>query len=52
MSLGNLEMLTDVDITFTEGRIYGLVGRNGIGKVKKKRERNMNNKTEKEIKNH
>jgi ATPase subunit of ABC transporter with duplicated ATPase domains len=33
MALGNLEMLTDVDISFNEGRIYGLVGRNGIGKV-------------------
>ena len=34
MALGNLELLSDVDITFSEGRKYGLVGKNGIGKVK------------------
>jgi hypothetical protein len=38
MALTNLELLSDVTITFSEGRKYGLIGRNGIGKVCSKRE--------------
>lgn len=33
MTLGSLELLTDINITFADGRKYGLVGRNGIGKT-------------------
>jgi ATP-binding cassette subfamily F protein 3 len=33
MTLGSLGLLTDINITFADGRKYGLVGRNGIGKT-------------------
>ena len=31
-SYGKTEVLRDIDLTFEEGRIYGLLGRNGVGK--------------------
>ena len=31
-SYGKNEVLRDIDLTFEEGRIYGLLGRNGVGK--------------------
>jgi ATP-binding cassette subfamily F protein 3 len=33
MALGSLELLNDIVITFSEGRKYGLIGRNGQGKT-------------------
>ena len=33
MALGSLELLTDINVTFSEGRKYGLIGRNGQGKT-------------------
>jgi ATP-binding cassette, subfamily F, member 3 len=33
MELGGLVMLDDANVTFSYGRRYGLVGRNGIGKT-------------------
>jgi len=33
MVLGSLELLKDVSITLAEGRKYGLIGRNGMGKT-------------------
>jgi ATP-binding cassette subfamily F protein 3 len=32
MALGSLELLNDVYVTFSDGRKYGLIGKNGIGK--------------------
>ena len=32
-SYGEKEVLKDIDFTFEEGKIYGLIGRNGAGKT-------------------
>ena len=32
-SFGSKEVLKDIDFEFEEGRIYGLLGRNGAGKT-------------------
>ena len=32
-SYGKKEVLKDIDFTFEEGKIYGLLGRNGAGKT-------------------
>eukprot|EP01119_Soliformovum_irregulare_P018375 TRINITY_DN5610_c0_g1_i2.p1 TRINITY_DN5610_c0_g1~~TRINITY_DN5610_c0_g1_i2.p1 ORF type:complete len:550 (+),score=179.93 TRINITY_DN5610_c0_g1_i2:408-2057(+) len=33
MALGSIEMLNNVNITFADGRKYGFIGKNGIGKT-------------------
>ena len=32
-SFGEKEVLKDIDFTFESGKIYGLIGRNGVGKT-------------------
>ncbi len=32
-SYGDKEVLKDINFTFTDGKIYGLIGRNGVGKT-------------------
>ena len=34
MDFGGLKALNRVDVRFEEGKIYGLLGRNGAGKTK------------------
>ena len=44
------EVLRDIDFTFDEGKIYGLLGRNGAGNTKRfnRHRRDINQDTSKE----